>query len=399
MTCIVGGGLAGVSLLEVLARRGHAAVLLEKGRIGDGASGLNGGMVLPGWGAELPALVEQVGAAAADDLYRLSLEGVRLVRARVARQGIACDAVQGAIEAIWTGKPKEAAEWVATGNARFNTRLALWDAAETRVRYKTPHYRAALFDPDALHLDPLAYLRGLADLAEAAGGRIFEDSAAARVERTGTGFAVATADGARVKSGRVVLCTGADGRGLDRRLDRSLLPLLTGIVVTDPLGEGLRRAIDAPYAAIDDRFVTGYYRPLPNGRLLWGGGLAGRDRGALRRRLLRDLARVYPQLKGLGVAQAWTGRMAFTRHRMPIVRELDPGLWAAAGFGGHGLNTTAIAAELLARAIVAGDPAYRVLDPFRPVAVGGIVGHLGAHGLVWAKGLRESWRMRDDRAG
>ena len=86
--------------------------------------------------------------------------------------------------------------------------------------------------------------------------------------------------------------------------------------------------------------------------------------------------------------------MAFTRHRMPLVRELAPDLWALDGFGGHGLNTTAIAGEVLARHLTGGDDAVRLFDPFDAVTTGGPLGPLAARGLVWGQSLKDAWRMR-----
>ena len=48
-TCVVGGGLAGLATAMSLAERGRPPVLIEAGRIGDGASGRNGGMASAGF--------------------------------------------------------------------------------------------------------------------------------------------------------------------------------------------------------------------------------------------------------------------------------------------------------------------------------------------------------------
>jgi glycine/D-amino acid oxidase-like deaminating enzyme len=82
--------------------------------------------------------------------------------------------------------------------------------------------------------------------------------------------------------------------------------------------------------------------------------------------------------------------MAFARYRMPILGELAPGLWASTGYGGHGLNTTTMGGELLARAILAADPAWRDLAAFPPVPVLGPLGRLGAQLLYWGHAGRDS---------
>jgi gamma-glutamylputrescine oxidase len=106
----------------------------------------------------------------------------------------------------------------------------------------------------------------------------------------------------------------------------------------------------------------------------------------------RDLALVYPQLADVGIDHAWSGRMGFARHRMPLVRELEPGLWAAGLLGGHGLNTATMAGELVARAIAEGDGTWRLFEPFGPVWAGGPLGRAAAQALFSGHAARDSLR-------
>ena len=76
-------------------------------------------------------------------------------------------------------------------------------------------------------------------------------------------------------------------------------------------------------------------------------------------------------------------------HRMPQIGELGPGVWLASGFGGHGLNTTAMAGNLIARAIVEGDQTWRQFTPFELVWAGGVFGRIAAQLRVWIKRLRD----------
>jgi hypothetical protein len=63
---------------------------------------------------------------------------------------------------------------------------------------------------------------------------------------------------------------------------------------------------------------------------------------------------------------------------MPQIGELSQGLWLASGFGGHGLNTTAMAGELIARAIVEGDDTWRLFLPYELIWTGGTFGRMAA---------------------
>ena len=76
------------------------------------------------------------------------------------------------------------------------------------------------------------------------------------------------------------LCQSAYAPGLVPALARATLPVFTYVIVTEPLAGRACGVIRAPYAVYDDRFATGYFRLLPDGRLLWGGRISPRARRA-----------------------------------------------------------------------------------------------------------------------
>ena len=69
-------------------------------------------------------------------------------------------------------------------------------------------------------------------------------------------------------------------------------------------------------------------------------------------------------------------RWGLQLHRMPLIGEISPGLWVASGFGGHGINTTAMAGQLIARAVVDRDDTWRLFLPYELVWAG----------RIWARG-------------
>jgi len=99
---------------------------------------------------------------------------------------------------------------------------------------------------------------------------------------------------------------------------------------------------------------------------------------------VRRIQRAYPQLGPVKVGHPWTGTLGLTVHRMPQIGELSPGLWLASGFGGHGLNTTAMAGELVAAGIVDGDRTWRLFSPFELVRTGGPLGRAAAQVYAWS---------------
>jgi hypothetical protein len=73
---------------------------------------------------------------------------------------------------------------------------------------------------------------------------------------------------------------------------------------------------------------------------------------------------------------------------MPLIGEVEPGVWIACAFGKHGINTASMAGDLIARAIVEGDDRWRLFAPFELVWAGGSWGRAAAQVLIWSSRLR-----------
>jgi gamma-glutamylputrescine oxidase len=420
---IIGGGLAGLALALGLAERGAKPVLLEAATVGAGASGQNGGLLSAGFTRSFADLRRWLGETHACELFRLSQAAVRLVERRIAAGAIACRPRYGVLEASWFDQPAALAAEVDEQNRLFDRQLRFWPRAQLRQLYRSARYYDGIFDPQARHLDPLALSRGYARLARAKGARLFERSPVARIERLaassgtgrgrhhgrggGAGWRAMTRDSGVLEVDQLVLATSAAGGHLAPELARGVLPVNTYIIVTEPLPGGADLPIRAAYAVYDDRFATGYYRLLedrPGGghRLLWGGRIGlGPAPGDLVRRLRADLALVYPELGNVRVAHVWSGQMGFARHRMPVVAPLASGLWVTTGFAGHGLNTTTMAGELLAAALLEDSDEWRLLAPFQLAWAGGRLGPLAAqalyHGQTLKDGLVAFWHRHRPR--
>jgi len=394
---IVGGGLAGLATALSLAERGVPSVLLEAQALGTGASGRNGGLVSAGFAAPLARIERAVGPSAATELMGLSRAAMALIRARIARHRIACDPVDGVVIASWFDDPAGLKAEVAALNARLGTQLAFWPRERLRAAYPSPRYWDGILDPEAFHLDPLALLRGYAAAAARQGAVIHEASPALALERRGQRWHVRAPQGELVAE-RLVSCQSAYPPPLVPAVARATLPVFTYVIVTEPLRGAHADVIRAPHAVYDTRFATGYYRLLPDGRLLWGGRISVRERPRdLTELMRRDLELVYPQLQGVRIEQGWSGRMGFSRHKMPLIRELAPGLWLNTGFGGHGLNTTTMGGELVAAALAEDDRRWQLLAPFAPRWVGGRLGGLAAQAIYWRHMAQDGLRAARQR--
>src|SRR5450756_2944195 len=79
--CVVGAGLAGLTVALEAARLGASVAVLEGRHVGWNASGQNLGTVMPGYGLPLGELIERVGFDDSRELWALSRDGAEFVRA------------------------------------------------------------------------------------------------------------------------------------------------------------------------------------------------------------------------------------------------------------------------------------------------------------------------------
>jgi gamma-glutamylputrescine oxidase len=265
----------------------------------------------------------------------------------------------------------------------FGVEREFWPREKLREMLISERYYDGLFGTAGFQFHPLNYSQGAAAAAEAAGARIFEISPAMALELGKPEKLVRTARGT-VRASRVVMTCGGYIDGLNGKLSRAIVPVATYVAVTAPLGNRLRSAIRVPYAIADTRFALDYYRPLHYTRILWGGRVSTLgDPPNLAEVMRRGLLKVYPQLAGVRMETAWSGLMSYAAHKMPQVGEVTPGVWYAMGFGGHGMNTTTMAGEMIAGAIAGGDDSYRLLAQFGLTSTFGPLGVAGAQLKYW----------------
>ena len=394
-TCVVGGGFAGLNTALGLAERGQTdVVVLEAQGPAFGASGRNGGFVFGGFSLGEEALLKDLGLEKARALRAGTQEGIELIRRRIHDHGIACDDVQaGVLLTNWFKDESVLRHRKALLSEAFGQSLEWVPEQELREQVFTKRYHDALFEPDAFHFHPLKYAHGLARVAVSLGVKIFANSPAIRLERDRSGWLIHTPSGC-VRAQNVVLACGGYLAGLSKRVDRSVLPIATYVMVTQPLGERMDNVLKTKAAIYDTRFAFDYYRPLPDTRLLWGGRISVLDRSApaVKRLLYRDMLKVFPQLEGVEIEYAWSGLMSYARHQMPHVGQVEPGLWVAQAFGGHGVAPTTLAGERIAAGIAECDVRWKEFARYGLVSAVKPAGFVAAQLSYWWANAKDAWK-------
>lgn len=408
-TVIVGGGFAGISTALGLAERGISALVLEQNSVGFGASGRNGGFVFAGFSLGERALLNSLGAKRAKAWYQRTQAAVNLIRERINRYAISCEAVDaGVLWANWFDDATVLTARQSLLSQHFDSEWRLVSKAELATMLNTKHYSGALFERNALHLNPLRLIRGLAEAARAQGAKIVEQVTVQSItpivkQLNGTSpndsrrWRVSTSHGS-VECDHVVLACGGYLTGKlaqnQPALSNAVLPIATYVIATESLGSRLNEVINTDAAIYDTRFAFDYYRATPERRIVWGGriNVSNAAPKQVMKMLRADMVCVYPQLKDVKIEHAWSGLMSYATHEMPQIGQTQPGLWHAQAFGGHGLAPCCVAGETLASAISAGDLSYQELEQFGLTRTFGAFGLAAAQSKYWWLQTLDWWR-------
>lgn len=362
---VVGGGISGCSAALHLAERGYRVALVEAERVGFGASGRSGAQFIFGYACGQEKVEKLAGKEAARSMWRVTAEGLDLVRERVARHAIDCELSWGQLHVAL--KPRQQAdleEEVETLVSGYDYRsVRLLDRAEVEARLATRRYCAGVLDTGSGHCHPLKYVQGLARAAESAGATIYESSRILGIER-GPVVTLRTAAGS-LKAKYVVLAGNAYLGGLVPELERKIMAVGTYIVATEPLGAGRAGALIRDNLAVADvNFVLDYFRLSADHRLLFGGRVSysGLDPLGTERATRARMLKVFPQLADARIDYAWGGYVDITMNRAPHFGRLDQNLYFLQGFSGHGMALTGVAGKLVAEAIAGQAERFDLFD-------------------------------------
>ena len=369
---IVGGGYTGLAAARRLAIGGASVVVLERDRIGSGASSRNGGQVLTGLKVDASTLVAKYGETRAREFFEVGNRAIAALESVIADEAIDCGYERtGHVCAACKASHFDALRREQALLARvFGHRIDLLSAAEQRSEIGSDVYHGVAIDEASRAINPAQFVDGLAAAARRRGACLVAATAVVALRRDGRRWRVSTTGG-DVDARDVLVATDGYTGSATPALRRRLVPVGSYIIATEPLSSAdAASVLPKRRMAFDSKNFLFYFRLTPDNRLLFGGRAEfGEPSTDSTRRaaaiLRRGLTHVFPALADKTIDYTWSGNVAFTRDEMPRAGKLDE-LYFAGGYCGHGIAMATHLGDVIARRI-AGEPiAHPMMDDGMP---------------------------------
>jgi len=349
---IIGGGFTGLSAALACAEKGLSVTLLEARSIGFGASGRNGGQLIPGLRWSMREIDAEFGRARAQAIFDLAYGAVDRVKSRIAKHPIPCDAKVGHLEAAYKAAHFDAMQ----RDAAYLAQHFGWEAKIVLPKDIGQHiqgggYHGGIYDAQGGHFHPLNYALGLAKAAQKAGVHIYEYTAAQTPVDKGTHVEIRAGAGT-LAAKHVIMAADTWTGSIAPELISYTVPIMNYNIATAPLPDA-DQLLPSDAAIADSRFVLNYFRLSADKRLIFGGGekyvqTPPSDIAAFVR---KHMVQVFPSLAQIPIDYAWGGAVGVTMNRLPHMGR-SGNVFYAHGFSGHGALVTTLAGELMAEAVV-----------------------------------------------
>jgi glycine/D-amino acid oxidase-like deaminating enzyme len=397
---VVGAGYCGLSAARELARQGRSVVVIERDRLGTGASTRNGGMVIPELKAGPEALTRRYGPIGRR-MYDEVNEAFDQLESLIAADAIACD-YERTGQLYLAHSPRHVPALAAMadehgGRLGEAVRFVGRDDLGNEIGSTEFHAGVVIERTGAVH--PARLHAGLARLAIDAGADLHDRATATAIEtrtpRAPGGYRVVTDRGA-VEVADLVLATNAYADGLVPWLHRRVVPIGSFIIATDVLDPAVADAVSPRRRMfVDTKNLLFYWRLSPDGRMVFGGrrSLAPSSIAEARDFLHAAMGRIHPPLAGAPVAYAWGGNVAMTLDRLPHFGRVPEGPATGAiyatGCNGSGVALNTWMGTKVADVLAGGPPPALASPRFAAVPL-----HRARRAYLPAVGRWYAWQDR-----
>ena len=335
--CIIGAGLSGISSALYLSKLNPDLniVILEKNKVGWGASGRNGGQLLHGFSSENYSSQKHT-QEEIKILWQFTLDAVREVKKNIKDLNIQCDLIEGyVLAAVSKSHDEELKKYVDRLQTKFDYESVTYLPKNRMDQYfDSPYYKSAMYDSECGQIHPLNYCLGLArELLKNQNCKIFEDTGVISYES-----------------------------------QKKIMPVKTYVsAFTEIPNTELSKYFRKPITVGDMLFVLNYFRLDSNNNLIFGGGVSysNIDPINLELSLKKSIKKILPGLEKFKAWCTWSGHVAITVNRFPHIGSIDNNIFFAQGYSGHGLAITTMVGKMLAETITNQNNNLSLFEKFR----------------------------------
>lgn len=354
---ILGGGFTGIATSYFLKKLEPSSkvIVVEQKYVGHGASGRNAGFCMTLFGLNLSLTVLRYGKKNALEAYKYTSEGINTVKNLVEEHKIDCDFEYNGFIRVATSrlyerrlkKEFELAVNLGIEDAKWLTK------EELEQKVISPVMRCGWYERHCALLNPAKLVRGMKEVVEKMGVKIYENNPSIEVERRNDGKFIIKSEKGRIIADKIVFATNAFSISIPY-LKNKQTPVFTHIVLTEPLREEHFQKINwrGREGLEDSRNLIHYFRLTKDNRLLMGGRDVTITFGTNMQKdlnqktfegLKRDIKFIFPQLSDLKIDYMWGGPVSVTLDLVPAIGYVgDKNAIYSLGCIGHGVSLSHI---------------------------------------------------------
>ena len=366
--CIIGAGLSGIATAFYLNKidPNLKIVILEKNKIGWGASGRNGGQLLHGFSSE-DYSSQKHSEDEIKTLWNFTVDAVREVKKNIKDLDLECDLIEGyLLTSVTKSHDEELKKFIDKLQNQFKYESAQYLSKNQMQDYfDSPYYQSAMYDSECGQIHPLNYCLGLAkEVLKNQNCKIYEESEVVSYKQEGR-IKIQLSNKLEVTAGKMVLCCNAYLDNLNKELRRKIMPVKTYVsAFTDIPDRDLSNYFKRKITVGDMLFVLNYFRLDGNNNLIFGGGVSysNIDPINLENSLKKSIKKILPGIEKFKAWCTWSGHVAITANRFPHIGAINRDIYFAQGYSGHGLALTTMVGKMLAQTLVSDNSNFPLFE-------------------------------------